>query len=966
MATKENLILTSVRLAQNGESVPALKLIQRSPETAAVASKLVESKTRSYSYNKEGNRRIDNPDILRMREQAVRVGRNASDSEMVMQMLPEMELCAQILISSILSPKDMMEPKLNLVAPEGVLPSQPTSEILSLLRAHFDQVYRIKNDLPAILRDALFETGSHIRAVIPESSIDELINRSTSAGLESVHELITASQELKNFGLLGKPAQTRQNSLGTISLESIDVASSSQNIPSKDDLFLNIKGQYLQLHSDAQSIDKVPKIDFEIKDTNTIVTDNPFVLKIPVLQEVVRERHIEEVLYRYSNNRVSMESYGVKDDDTKKLSDRQLASLLYRPGNTKHVVVATVKTPEQLKRRTVGAPMILQLPSESVIPVHVPGQENAHVGYFVLLDSNGNPISRKNQRDYYSEFSQRLSGAGGSTSVQSSFSSQVIQRVNTLINGFDCGNKEHLDYSFRVYQDMVEQDLLARLKNGVYSNGVSLANNEEIYRIMFSRTLAGQQSQVLFLPVKLVSYFAFRYSADGIGKSLLDDMKILNSLRVMVMFANTMASIRNSIPTQIINIKMDEDDPDPYKTAERQMTEFVRVKQQAFPIAVSSPVDVTDFLQRSGYEFKFSGHPGLPDIEIERTDSQRQVAKPDSEFEENLRKRAIMATGLNPETVDNGFSGEFATSVVANNILLARRVFQLQTTFCPQLADHLRKVILSTSDLLDEMRKIISSSVDEKTMSPDDLLRVFGTKEYDKNIVTEYLLREFIYGLGVSLPNPNATTFENQFKAFESFIELLDQALKAWISSDFFTAEIAGQMATPVENIVQMIRAYFVRRFLSENGILPELSSITAEGDADGKPAIDLWETNEEHVKALLRSFSKFFKGMQEPKQAADDIYASVQGNAGGGDDFGSTNAQIDSSTPASDDFGLGGDFDAEPSSQATPEAPAQTQPETPSDEETESTGDTSEAGAGKQKESKEKGEPNLNGDFPE
>ena len=52
--------------------------------------------------------------------------------------------------------------------------------------------------------------------------------------------------------------------------------------------------------------------------------------------------------------------------------------------------------------------------------------------------------------------------------------------------------------------------------------------------------------------------------------------------------------------------------------------------------------------------------------------------KPDTELEEELDKRAIMALGLTPEIVDTGFSPEFATTVVANNVLLAKRVIRIQ------------------------------------------------------------------------------------------------------------------------------------------------------------------------------------------------------------------------------------------------------------------------------------------------
>jgi hypothetical protein len=908
-------LLKTIKLAQSGGTVPAVQLVEANPEMAAVVSKMVSSPQHRPNFNEQGQRRFDNPDILRMRESVVRVSRNASDAEMVMQMLPDMELSAQILVSSILSPKDMMTTEVNYAAPEGVLPIQVSAELLTVLRTHFEQVYKIKPHLAPILRECLFEEGSHVKVVIPESSIDDIIHRSSSVSLEDLKEtLVESDGRFKSFGFLGSSddaAMTPQ--AGKISLEEFSsYANGATSKLSDVSQQVMLKGRYTQLgvHSTDKKADNIA---FEnLRDENVVVIDNPFVLKFPEIQQRLREERVQSMLRRHTKAGIAQEAFYGQSPD--KLSDREMQSAMYRPASPRRRLVSVMKTQEQLTRRTVGQPLVMQLPSESVIPVHVPGQENVHVGYFVLLDANGNPVSRKNQRDHYSELGDRLrqGSQGGTGGQQQSFTSQMIGKVNNLINGFDCGNKEHLDYSFRVYQDMVEQDLMARLKNGVYANGVQLASNAEVYRIMLSRTLAAQQSQLLFLPVEFVTYFAFRYTPDGLGKSLLDDMKVLNSLRVMLMFANSMASIRNSVPMQDIKIKLDEQDPDPYKTIERHIQETVRLKQSGFPIAVSSPVELTDYLQRAGMNFHFSGHPGLPDIEVERSDTARSVTKPDTELEDSLRKRGIMATGLSPETVDQGFAGDFATSVVANNILLSRRVNQYQQEFTPQVADHVRKYVRASADLQDQLREIIANGLQEDWMPPAERKKVFGSEAFNKVAVTEYLLAEFLRGLEITLPNPSVTTTENQFAAFEKFVQLLEPALDAWVSSEFLTEAFAGQVGNKADEIKKLIRAYFVRRWMQENGVLSELSAITAE-DGEGKPAVDFWQTNADHIQALVRSLSKFIQTTQPAREAGDAIMAAVgaddsasSGGASALDDMAAGGA----SSGSGDEFGAGLDLD--------------------------------------------------------
>lgn len=907
--------MKTVGLASEGRPYPVMKLVSDSPEIAAVISKMVTSPTNQPIYGNEGQRTIQQPNTYEFRNAAWKTARNASDARAVMQMLPDMELSAQILVSSILSPKDMMTTELIFQAPEGITNNQISTEMLRLVRQHFDQVYKIKPLLSKILRDILFEKGSYISAVIPENSLDEIINRHTNVTMEGVSELLDKEGRVRPLGILGpskKKEDPNKDPSPGISLESFqkyDFSAAYQQIDSR----LNMEGL-----TDREG---------SIANPYVLVTDNPDVLKLPKVQARLTQGRIGAALTHISgglagkvrrNATMALENIArERQKEAHRLSDRELSSVIYKNASNVHTPVAILKTEEQLKRRSASNPLIMEIPSEAVIPVHVPGQEEKHIGYFVLLDMNGNPISSTSDKDYYAELSERMNGA----SSASSFPSQLLTRLKSMTNGFDCTQKEHLDYSSRVYADMIEQDLLSRLRNGVYTNGVALARNEEVYRIMLARTLARQQTQMLFLPVDLVTYFAFRYNADGIGKSLMDDMKVLNSLRAMTMFANVMASIRNSVAMTNVKLKLDEHDPDPYKSIERMMSEVVRAKQQSFPLGANSPVDIVNWLQRAGYQWSFEGHPGLPDMQVDFTEGSTNYPKPDSELEESLRKRSIMATGLNPETVDNGFNGEFATSVVANNILLSRRVMQLQEQFCPPLNDHIQKVILATPSLLVELKAAIENNYDSLKLDPDFIKEVAGGSPNEKDAVIDWLVLEWVRGMETQLPRPNTVTLENQMAAYETYTKVLDQLLDAWISDSFFTEEMGGDVAQHTATIRNVVRAYFIRKWAAENGVMPELSDITAVDD-DGKAQTNFWDMQQGHMESITKTLSKFMARLQPSKDAANTIVATstdsseTAGSAaapasydgggggglddgfGGGDDFGG----LDDTTPPEDE----------------------------------------------------------------
>lgn len=893
MASRQNPLVAAIKLAKGGNSYPVMELVTQSPETAAAVSKLVNPIQNQPVYGSKGERQFPTPNVFQMRQIANRTAMNASDAEMVMQILPDQELTAQILVSSILSPKDMLTTVLHFKPPEGMFSQSVVAQLIQRISEHFEHGYKIKPDLSRILREALFESGSHVRAVLPENSIDELINRSMAVKVEDLSDIVDNSGRVRSIGTLGKYSKTPTTVSGGISMEAF--SERTINTPlSLEDHQLHLEGTFYTFRGGPNAPDDF-KEGREVKFENMIdqmvtVTDNISVLKMPALQRRIQETAVNKSIpnlnivgemLKEAREKVSMESRKSGD----KLTDRELTSATYRPAQSGYEPVMVAKTQEQLARRTIGDPLILELPSESVIPVYVPGQQEKHVGYFVMLDANGNPLSRKNNRDYYMELGQRMSS--GQSAGNGSFPSQLINRVNSMIGGFDCSNNEHLDYSARVYGDMVEQDLMARLRNGLYTNGVALAKNEEIYRIMLARSLSAKHTQLLFLPVEMVTYFAFRYNADGIGRSLMDDMKVLNSLRAMMTFANVMAGVKNSIGMTDLKFKLDPDDGDPLKSIELMLNEIIRVKNQSFPLGVNSPVDLVRYLQRAAYTFTYENHPGLPDMSVEQTERNTNYVKPDTELEENLRKRAIMASGLNPETVDAGFNAEFATSVVNNNILLSRRVMQLQERFCPQLTDHLRKVGMATESLIMSLKEIMTNSFDELNVDEEEIKRVLGENNLNnKDLIVPYLLDKFMRGIQVELPRPNTVTVESQTQMLTNFMALLDAALDARFSDEFFTEEIVGKLGTTAATFKKLLRAYFVRQFMSENNILPELAAMTSKTD-EGKPDMAMWNENVDYIKSIMGPLVVTLRKIDELKKAGDTLVEPLQQGAPGGDDFG-------------------------------------------------------------------------------
>lgn len=877
-------IKKAIALANSGQQIPVMELVRRNPEMAAVISKLHMATVKPV-YDHEGNQQQLTPDLAHMRTAVSRAAQSIQDNHTVMQTLPDIQLASQILVSSIISPTDMNKTELHYHGPEGLIAPNVAASMVDIISDHFEQIYKIKTQLPLYLNTILFTAGSRPIAVIPENSIDEVINGRRRVSMESLSQSIDKDGEVINIRILGpairnKPTADRNPG---IALEAFDDIAAGPPIKHH----ITLEGW----------------MDEKPLETFITVVDNPDTLKIPQINQRIRENKIATAV----KAGYALESMTNQvPEKIKKLTDQELANVLFKDPSFSFQPISSLKTQEQLSRKTVGNPLVLELPPESVIPVHVPGNVTEHIGYFVMLDMDGNPIVRHDSTDYFEQLSNRMSSGD-------SFASTMLNKVKTQMSGFNYVNRSHLEMSSRMYGEAIEQDLIARLRNGVYGNGVALAKNEEIYRIMMARALQKKHTQLLFLPVELVTYFAFKYSPDGMGVSLLEDMKIINSLRAMLQFSNVMAAVRNSIGRTEVKIKLDEDDPDPDKTLEIVMHEIQKTRHAAFPIGVSNPVDMVDWMGRAGFEFTHEGHPAMPDVRVDFGEKSTSYPKPDTELDDQLRKRSIMALGLSPENVDAGFNAEFATSIVNNNLLLAKRVAQIQELFCKPLSEHHRKIIMNSEGLLKKLRGVLIEHYAElRSQFKDNVEKLMtapdGGEKIDEASIKHYvvgeLLNQFVRGLTVTLPTPTTITLKNQLESLKDYTEALEAGLDATISSEFITSDMNGEIAAQIDTIKAMAKAYFIRKWMSDNGMLNELSELTTR-DENGKPVLNLFEANKKHVEALTLAATATVVAMQTDKVAHDKVLNDAT-QASGGLEGGATPPTDDTTT--TDDNGDGGD----------------------------------------------------------
>ena len=850
-------IIASFKGNGKGNKVyPALNLTKKDPKLAAMVAK-VERSNLPTNHDENGNRRtvVTNAYVFRSMLQK-RAKRNA-DATAIIKLLPDIELSAQILTSSILSPTDMMTMELIYGGPKTLLSSELSSAMLNRMKEHFEEDYKIKDVLAEMIREPLFERGSYPIAVIPENAIDDIINGSKKLSMEELKYHFQDSGIARNIGVLGPHIELAPKSKIGVVFENHRLASSRAMTASINN----------HVHYKDFDDNKLPEWADYVSEEYLVVVDNPNVLKIPKINEMTKAGAIKKQFAEgglKSGLQTSLEDW---HDGKGSISDTQIERAIYRTRQHNAEPILTVKHQHDLQRKSVGNPLILKLPTESVLPVHVPGNPKQHIGYFILLDEEGNPISSPDGDQMHPGLKNDTANSVGSNLIK-----KASMNMGTSGDNFDPLNPIHVNFAQQIYSDMIERDLISRVKNGIYSSSVAIARNEEVYRVMLARVLARKYTQLLYLPIEYMTYIAFKYGDDGIGRSMLDDQAMINTLRSVLLFSDVMASVKNSIGRTKVTATLPENDPNPMKTIEHAMDEIVRSRTLGIPLGVSNPADVMEFIQRAGYEWEFGGHKGLPDLKFDFVQTNSSYAKPDQDLTDHLRKSSIMGFGLSPETVDNGFNAEFATTAVANNVLLSKRVVMWQDIFTPQLSDHLRKVALHTEDLINDLKEILSNNTNGINLDIKDIDGAAGealNEEVRNKILVSKALIDFIAGFNVTLPKPTSVTLENQLTELKNYADSLDVGLDAYVTSDLFAQTVVGELSNEASTVRNLIKSYFIRKFMADKNILSELADLVT-ADEDGNPQLNIMEQIKSHLEAMSKAGVKTLIGLQPNVQAVN------------------------------------------------------------------------------------------------
>lgn len=808
----------------------------QNPRAAALASKLTRDRMHETGTPGQGVSVSSETIFSELLQQRARKN---LDAKTIMELQPDIRLIRFMIQSVIMSPLDMDAGGFTHSVGDTDLPGAITNPLLDIVREHFTTYIDLDKEFTRMNPEALFDEGAAVRVIIPESVIDDMINHTGQYTTEQYQNTILDDDRrtFRPVGILGdvmtmEQAKARQESprpfgSAKVSMESafhIDVGVTSTRI------------------NDMASI-----------------TDNISVLKMPILKDSIRRSAITDLVRssvrtnvnRAALNRYAREDYVHRSGDSKVSDIRRLRETLYNSNGGRiqgQRQIAIIGSAQDASRSSIGHPTVQTWRTSSLIPAFSPGNPDEHLGYIGALDSNGYAI------DLVAEMQNNVNkgmGAIDNTNAMN-LTSTLLQQTQILNSGYNYDKaKQSNSERIRLWQQIYEENILNRIKNGMTGANVQLGKNETFYNMIMARNFANECVHLVYIPASQVVYHAYEYDDNGMGVSLLDGVTQTSTLRIMTNFANFMASVNNAVGRTKVSINIDPRSPDPEKDSTVLMDEYLRTQAGATPTDVTSASEMFRTLRQMGVCFEIQGHSGLPNTTVDVESFQSGKLQIDNEFTEKLRNEQYMGLFVTPDMVDMTQQGDFAITRWTSNQLFTKRIMLLQRITEQSAKRYVTIYCNSSGELINRMQAAIRQ-VEEKL--PEFYRNRTASEEH---IQYDSVLKEFFRAYEVKLPSPNNTQADTAKDQIEKESQKWDAVLPYYLANELYDPALGDEQQSMISSLTASMKALLMRRYIEEHDLAPDIRDFVRK-DTEDAPALNLMKETMLYWTNLIGNIGDF------------------------------------------------------------------------------------------------------------
>lgn len=546
----------------------------------------------------------------------------------------------------------------------------------------------------------------------------------------------------------------------------------------------------------------------------------------------------------------------------------------------------TMNLPNQLPANVYnGEPLAITLPPDSLVPVYDPADPSKHIGYYAPIRPDGNFYTDIKETDVAKSLDARLKNVKAGE--------KMVDYVSGAV--FNSGPETKSSDYINAFQDKIREELTASVNNGVLGDNLAVAKSHQVYRLVMLEALQKRKVSLMYIPAEMISYIAFEYDSLGMGVGLIEKTKLYGSLRTMLMFADIMAQVKNSVGRTEVEIVLDDADPDHALTIETILHEFTNMETSKIPIGTFNPADTIHELHKAGYQVKIEGGEAFPNTKTNVTDTSRNVVRVSQDLLDDLKKNHHAGIGVPAELTDRALEGDFAVSSLTTNALWASDNMVTQEEYAVQLKDFICKYTRKSSTLLNAI------------LAED--------KDAD--------VEEILDALEVRFPQADSSTIQANAEEYRSYSDWVDEVVESIVSMDMMDTlyDEAEDVSGALDNLRAQIAAQMKRDFLRDNNMMPELFDML---ESESEPLEDrinafnadmiarLTKIVNRSVKASGKSFNKTYNNRNKVNK---DKYQQVQDDPEPGatppatpeqdpveEDLGATEDTVDDVVPAGDE----------------------------------------------------------------
>ena len=448
-----------------------------------------------------------------------------------------------------------------------------------------------------------------------------------------------------------------------------------------------------------------------------------------------------------------------------------------------------------------GHPTLIELPPESVIPIHVPGAPKEHIGYFVLIDGYGQPLTIENSN--MMDTSTTCKAGSSAAAYEAMFGSGCTQCA--CFNGLG-GDRRMEAAGNMIFTHMFEAYLKARLKGIFNREDLTLSRFNAIATTLFYRVLDRKETTLLFVPTTLLHYLAFDYDKQtGVGTSKLDEIKFILSLRTTLLMANCIAMANDAVEHKKIEFGVDEKVANLEGVMDLLANIFIAKNKINGSI---DPSEILNDLYSNALTIVPKGIPGLQDLTVDVSSSGGQSTRVDDQLIEKLNELLVSHLDVPPSALNSMNEPEFAKSLVTYNLFFAKKIARYQRIWCNLIGNLIRTY--STFDIpfqhaLLKKLEAAGKKKDREQFGPKvEELKKQNPNKYKRDHTS--MLKAIMENVTVSLATPNIVVDRTQYDEVKEFMMNVED-----MSQQLFNQELVPQDDQAAMNALPIMRAKWKR-----------------------------------------------------------------------------------------------------------------------------------------------------------